>query len=133
MKLSELPLEKPITIVCHEGEGDVVNDRPDVDTIDVERTLGWARNVTPALWEQLQAFKPFMRLFRCVFPDMELVEGKTLQEYGLGVQHVVGLILVTKKTLLAGRIPHWQYPEAMLHPKHQLGLADLAIAFSKEG
>jgi hypothetical protein len=126
MNLSQIDIEKPLTFLCHDGSVDVVNDRPDVMTIDPMATLECARNITPTEWDGLKKSSSFMHLFRLVFTDLDLPDGHTLQMHGNGVKHIVGLLILTMQALLNGKTPYWQHPESFLHPRNQLGLADLA-------
>jgi hypothetical protein len=49
--------------------------------------------------------------------------------HGKGVQHIVGLILLTDAAIGLGLNPFWRLPESYLHPKFQLGLGDLIIHY----
>lgn len=130
MKLSEVKNDKPINILCHDGTVVIENDRSDVAELDPITTVQFARTITPSEWAYLKSNRSFMRLFRLVFEDIEL-SGTPLQQLGTGVQHIVGLIVLTMFALKEGMTPFWRTPEAHLHPKQQLGLADLLIVLTK--
>lgn len=131
MKLSQAKTDKPINLLFHDGTVNIQNDREDVFEIDPLATIDAASKITPAEWAVLKHNSQFMRLFRLVFPDIDLPEDHTLQMHGAGVRHVVGLILLTHYAVRLGKAPFWRTPEAHLHPKAQLGLTDLLIAYTK--
>jgi len=131
MKTSQLTLDKPITIVYHDGSMDVKNDRDDIVRIDCFDTEARAQATSPSQWDALKRSQSFMRLFRLVFPDVTLPE-HPLQLHGSGVRHVVGLIVLTVLAMHDNKVPMWSYPETHLHPSAQLGMGDLLIALTKE-
>jgi predicted ATPase len=130
MNLSEVPTDKPINILCHHGDVNVVNDRKDVYEITPEKTLEMAEAVTDEAWQQIKQNERFIKRFRLVFPTIDLPD-HPLQSHGSGVRHVVGLILLTDMALDTGKQPLWRFPESHLHPSAQLGLADLLIFYTQ--
>lgn len=130
MNLSEVQTDKPINILCHHGEVNIVNDRKDVYEITPEKTLAMAEAVTDEAWQQIKQNERFIKRFRLVFPAIDLPD-HPLQSHGSGVRHVVGLILLTDMALDSGKQPLWRFPESHLHPSAQLGLADLLIFYTQ--
>lgn len=127
-KLSEMPIDKPINLLFHEGTQVIENDREDVVDIDSTSTLLIANDVTHDQWRKLKHSEAFMHKFRLVFGDLGLPD-HPLQQHGSGVRHVVGLILLTDTAIKLGLNPFWRLPESYLHPKFQLGLGDLLIHY----
>jgi len=128
IKLSEVQTDKPINLLFHEGTQVIENDREDTVNIDPMKTLAIADAVNDAHWKELKHNMAFMHKFRMVFGDLGLAD-VPLQMHGKGVQHVVGLILLTDTAIGLGLNPFWRLPESYLHPKHQLGLGDLLIHY----
>lgn len=129
-KLSEVPLEKPISIICHRDDVVIENDLSDVVSIDPGMTIKCASEIDDDTWTQLKLHPEFMRLFRLVFPTIELPD-HSLQLHGSGVRHVVGLLVLTFNAMHDGKRPLWRFPESYLHPSAQLGLADVLVALTK--
>lgn len=130
MRLSEVPTQAPINLLFHPGTVDIVNDRPDVVSIDPHDTINRARQISQEEWRGLKHSPRFNDLFRTVFGDLGLPD-QPLQQHGTGVQHVVGLLVLTFEAMRAGKTPFWRNPESYLHPTAQLGLGDLLIKLSK--
>ena len=128
IKLSEVPTDKPINLLFHEGTQVIENDREDTVTIDPTQTLAIADAVSDEHWRELKHNTAFMHKFRMVFGDLGLPD-HPLQQHGSGVRHVVGLILLTDTAIGLGFNPFWRLPESYLHPKHQAGLGDLLIHY----
>lgn len=126
MNLSQAPTDAPINLFFHDGSVNIINDRPDVVSIDPHDTIERAKQISPADWQSLKASANFMRLFRLVFPDAQLPD-HPLQMHGSGVRHVVGLLVLTFTALREGKTPFWRLPESYLHPSAQVGLGDLLI------
>lgn len=131
MRTSEVELTAPITLVCHDGTEVIENDRDDVMEITPEMTLAAARQIRAAEWEALKQSERFGALVRLVFPTIGLEPGRPIWKYGDGFKHVVGLIALTVQAIHAGKKPFWRTPEAFLHPRQQLGLADLVVELSR--
>jgi hypothetical protein len=131
VNLSEVPLDsqQKIAVLCHDGETEIVNDRPDVVEITPEHTLAYAAGVNGPMLGLLVGNAAFMRMFRCVFRDYPLGE-RPLGEEPIAVRHVVGLICLVAHTVGSGATPFVRLPETYLHPKQQLGLADLFLTVS---
>jgi len=128
IKLSEVPTDKPINLLFHEGTQVIENDREDTVTIDPTQTLVMADAVSDTNWKALKHNRAFMHKFRMVFGDLGLPD-HPLQQLGSGVKHIVGLILLTDTAIELGLNPFWRLPESYLHPKHQAGLGDLLIHY----
>jgi hypothetical protein len=84
--------------------------------------------VSAEQWKELKYNLAFMHKFRMVFGDLGLAD-HPLQQHGKGVQHVVGLILLTDTAIGMRLNPFWRLPESYLHPKYQLGLGDLIVHY----
>jgi hypothetical protein len=128
INLSEVPTDKPINLLFHEGTQVIENDREDTVTIDSIQTLVMADAVSDTHWRELKANMAFMHKFRMVFGDLGLAD-HPLQQHSSGVRHVVGLILLTDTAIGLGMNPFWRLPESYLHPKFQLGLGDLIVHY----
>lgn len=129
---SEISTSAPMTLLFHKGDVNIVNDRSDLVEITPIDTITYARGISKELWDDLKSNENFMLMFRLVFKDIDLPD-HDLQRHGSGVQHVVGLIMLTVMAINAGKNPFWRNPESHLHPSSQTGLADLAILFSNGG
>ena len=118
---------KPLTLLMHADEMRIqVPDRVEITSMD---TIARADKLTSEEWESLRAAPAFCKLFKMVFTDMELPVALTGEGYG--VRHVIGMLVLIAECGAAGKQPFIQYPEAYLHPKYQLGLADLFVYLSK--
>jgi len=113
----------------HNGTISIVNDREDTVEISPKETLIVAEVMDrDNLWENFRANESFMRLFRFVFPDESVVPERNAST---GVRHVSGMIVMLSGTIRKGLRPFLRLPESYLHPKAQLGLADMLISLSK--
>lgn len=131
IKLSEIPLDKPLTIITHKDAAtDLINDVPDVVSIDCFATESFARGVSAESWEQIKVMPGFIKPFRMVFTDLDLPDGVPLQQHGAGVRHITGLICLTYLAIRSGKRPMWVKPETHIHPSSQTGLADLIAYFT---
>lgn len=132
--LSEVKNDKPLTLLCHKDDIEIVNDRPDVMTITAEDTLAMTRMFQARHWTSAKADEDFKRRLRIVYPDMDIVADnyELPTEYPKGVQHVIGLIVCTNKAINTGKHPYWQWPESNLHPSTQSQLANLAMSWVKD-
>jgi hypothetical protein len=115
-----------INILCHDGTHDAKVLADNVEVIGAQQTQQFSNDVTDGFWQQLIAQPRFMDLLRTVVTDYEY-KGLPFQSEGNGLKHIVGLIMLTLNAMHNNKIVHWQYPESGLHPRLQLGLADLAI------
>lgn len=129
MRLSELPDQTtPLCLLFHNGTVNTVNDREDTMEISPEQTLAVAQTMSrDNLWESFRANESFMHLFRFVFP-----EDRITPEDGAStaVRHVAGMIVLLAAAQRHGLRPFLRFPESYLHPKAQLGLADMMIFLS---
>ena len=130
MQLSQVPTDKPINLLFHDGTVNIKNDRPDVYEITPSMTVAVAEKLADDDWARLRRHPRFLRDYTLVFPDTAPPEG-SLKDAVAAVQHIVGLLLLTQAAVAAGKTPFWRWPEAYLHPKQQLGLGDLLIALTK--
>jgi hypothetical protein len=117
---------KPLTLVCHSGEVDV--QIPSRVEINPEGTVARAKALTAEEWVGLRAAPKFLTLWKCVWGDTQPPE-KLIGN--LAFLHTVGLIVLIVETAHSGRQPFIRLPETYLHPKQQVGLADLLNTFSK--
>lgn len=132
INLSDVNLDRPLTLLCHRDDVDIVNDRPDVMDITPEMTLAMAARFTPQVWDKAKADPDFVARMKVMYPDLDiLTDPQDLSDYPIGIRHVVGLIICTNMAINTGKIPHWRYPETYLHPSTQANLASLAIMYQK--
>ena len=132
VNLSELPEQTaPIALLFHNGSINFVNDRfPHIMEISPTQTLAMADIMTrDGLWESFRLNPSFMRLFRFVFP----APAHPCEGASTGVRHVAGMIVLFAAAQTHGLKPFVRFPESYLHPKAQLGLADMFIALSVRG
>lgn len=132
MKTSELPENRiRLTLLCHDGGVNIQNDRADIVEIGPEQTLACAAKIDANAWAWMKEQPSFMRLLRLVFPaDRFDVGSEPLSQHGIGFRHVVGMIVLLKGAMHAGKTPLVKFPESHLHPSAQLGLADLFAALT---
>lgn len=118
---------KPITILCHPGN--VKLDSPGRYEINPQRTIECADGLPALAWENARKDKAFIKMFKMVFTDMEPPEH--IQSEGMGVKHVIGLIVLIKLAEWH-KVPAFiRLPESFLHPRNQAGLADLLVFLTK--
>jgi hypothetical protein len=90
--------------------------------IDPDTTLAHAAQVT-SLHPRTE------HLFRIVFPDYDRpVTPAGIRTEGLGMQHPLGLIVLSLRCLVERRAFGWRAPEAFLDLQAQNGLADVLTA-----
>lgn len=125
-KLSQIDASKPLVILCHPDDMNVVNDRTDVQEITPEDTLAMAARFSVAGWEKAKADLKFQELLRIVFPDLHIEsDPRHIREYPVAIRHVVGLIVCTNAAIYHGKSPFWRLPETYLHPKSQTNIGSL--------
>jgi hypothetical protein len=132
INLSDVPGlgDQFLTVLCHRDEIQVVNDCPNILSIDPESTLAMAAKFTDRTWDTAKHDEDFKRRLGIIFPDLDITKDpRSLAEYPIGYRHVVGLIIMTNKAINTGLQPYWVYPETYLHPASQARLADLAISY----
>lgn len=131
--LSEVTIDKPLTLLCHKDDIELVNDRDDLLEITPETTLAMAAKFTDTTWKLAQMDDDFKRRLRIVFPDLDITKDERhLREYPVAYRHVVGLIVCTNMAINTDRKPFWRTPETYLHPSSQTKLADLAVSWIKD-
>lgn len=129
----DLRLDKPLIIMCHKDDIEIVNDLEGVLEITPESTLAMAAKFTERTWAMAKADEDFKSRLAVVFPDLDITkDDRHLKDYPLAYRHVVGLIVCTNMAINTGRVPFWRYPETYLHPSSQSKIACLAIRYSKE-
>lgn len=70
-------------------------------------------------------------LWRVVICDFHgEVTKESLDQCQTPYQQVIGLIMLTVEAIIAKTKFVWRRPESGLHPRHQVGLADLMLLFS---
>lgn len=113
---------KPITLIFNQCFG---------ESIYPERTM-----ITPEMsleyFRKMEEIDPFTaKFFSIVIPDFYLpIDKKSLEKCQVGFQQVVGMMGLSLNLLLQKKKFGWKYPEANLHPKYQLNLAEALIVFS---
>lgn len=124
-----------LTLLCHKGDVNIINDDANSATIDPQATMAMAARIDAEVgtWEWLKGDAGFMKLLRYVFTekDYPTFEPHPLRTHGNGLRHVVGLIVLIKQAQANGKRPFIVFPETYLHPSAQLGLGDLLSALSK--
>lgn len=120
---------KPVTLLCHQGG--IRIDVPGRIEISPEYTVKVADRMTDddltALWQSADGRK----LWGFVFTDRE--PPATMQGAPLDVRHVVGMIVCIYLAVVHGKGLFFRCPETYLHPRNQVGLADLFIYLSNGG
>lgn len=117
---------RPITLLCHNGMANIeVEGRVVINPVSTLECVGM---LTKEQWQTLAQAEAFKELFKTVFPDLDMPADITRE--GMGVKHVVGLILMIRYAALIGKQPFIQMPESYLHPKYQSNLANLFIKIS---
>ena len=132
MKLSAVNADRPINLICHKGDINVVNDTERVE-LDPQRTVAAADSLGAADVRMLVQFPRFQKLYQLVMGANThlLIDSDTpMNEQPLGVRHVIGLILLGEHAISEGRQLFLRQPESYLHPSQQVGLADLLIEWS---
>jgi len=114
---------KPLTLVFSDGSLPKITV-PGKVSLDIGATTYHADRMT----------KPHARLdeMLVMVTGAPLAEHGDKRGWGLGLRHVVGLLDLTLKLLDQNIGIHWAYPESALHPKWQLGLADVLLALKGE-
>lgn len=133
VNLSDVPIEKPINILCHRDEIEIVNDRADVLEITPESTIAMAAKFTARTWDMAKRDEDFKRRLAVIFPDLDIAtDDRQLADYPLAVRHVVGLIICTNMAINTNRMPFWKFPETYLHPASQTKLAQLMTMYTTD-
>lgn len=120
---------KPLTMLFH-GPGVHKLEPLDEDIVQIgpEETILCAMELSQDDWDSVRITPVFGRLWKCVFPD-DLPPEKIKNE-GMGFKHVIGLIILLVKTINSGKRPYVRFPESYLHPRAQVGLADLFLVLN---
>lgn len=134
-RLSDIPDHRvPLTLMFHDGTMKIENDLPDVMDIAPSLTLALAGKMDAGEgkgegWENFRRNESFMRLFRYVFPEEHIVPNRGAST---GVRHIAGMIVALALARASGLRAALRFPESYLHPKAQLGLADMLIDLSQQ-
>jgi len=132
-KLSEhknIDLSKPITLIATDGTVEVEADLPHIATITPADTVKFAQEMTEADFESLKKSEHFMKYFNIVFKGEIKLTASLAKYESMGIQHVIGMIVLIAKAIAEEKTPYLKHPESYLHPKFQAQLADMVIAFN---
>lgn len=121
---------KPLTIICH-PETVQVEPRDDRFEIAPPTTVTVADNLTCEQWDTIRAEPWFINGFKAVFScDPPIFMNS---EWPVSFRHVTGLLIMLWHAQQNNLHPWVRFPETYLHPKSQLGLADVFVMFSLGG
>ena len=125
--------DKPMTLVSHDGAATIRAVDDTTAIIDPAFTAWVAeRLVAHGEWPALRDAEPFRRLWALVWGDVPPPADLGAANYGM--KYVVGLIVALSGVARANKHAIVRLPETGLHPKQQLGLADLMMQFiQREG
>lgn len=114
---------RPLTLIFHHGM--MAISAPERVEINPTTTLQAAKEINETEYAALVA-DGLEYFFRRVFPG-ETLPGSSyaLKDSILGVQHVIGMLILIREAVRFGRKPFIKFPETYLHPRHQANLADL--------
>lgn len=130
-KLSDVPEFAPLTILCHHDGVEIENDMPGVMDVSPTETVAFADSLSYEDWVALKGDDVFCSLFSLVFTkDIDPRQIDNLPKCGMGVRHIVGMICLIASAIKQKKRPLVRLPESYLHPRSQLGLADLFVALS---
>ena len=123
---------KPLTLLFHNGPESV--EVSDSVTVDPIATVRYADNLSNSEYAALASDPTFRRLFALVWGDvLPPATRRLLRASNLGIRHTVGMICIIASARF--HVPHrrifLRLPESYLHPKQQVGLADLLIVLTK--
>jgi len=120
---------KPLTIICHQGDMDV--KIPNRVEIGSPATLMKAEMLTQ---EELDVVtRVGEKFFDMVFSSVKVSMPYTIDELRnsmTGVKHVVGMLAMIFNALLTGKQMFIKEPETHLHPKQQIGIAQMLMAMT---
>lgn len=119
---------KPLTLICHTGEIDV--QIPGRLEITPETTVQLARQTSQEEWDDCRANEDFLKLWKMVWG--EVAPPASLSNCVIGMQHTFGLLYLIAQCCATGQQPFVRLPETYLHPRQQVGLADVFIYFSRK-
>ena len=124
-----IKLAPQLTVLYHQG-GTEVAPKPGEGcaVITAQDTVRYVERMGADTWDSIKALPRFVGLFRRVF---DFDPPQDIQASTIDVRHVVGLICLTASALAADKTPFIKLPETYLHPRHQLGLADLFNSWSE--
>lgn len=124
--------DKRLTLVMHDGTQNVRAVDDDVATIDPTFTAWIAKRlIEHDEWPPLRDAPKFRALWALVWGDTPPPE--KLENGNDAMRHTAGLIVGTIGAIRANKRIFLKMPETFLHPRQQLGLADLCLELTKEG
>ena len=114
---------KPVTLIFNNTYGESVY--PERVMIDSNMTLDH--------FKTLQEIDPYTAaFFKFVVDDYPHPVMKSfLEKSAIGCRHLIGLFSLSLELLSQQKKFGWKYPEANLHPRQQLNLADALIVFGQ--
>lgn len=117
----------PLTLLCHPGELHI--EVPSRVEINPETTVARARQLTHAEWKDVRQNDRFLHMWKMVWGETE--PPQDIQVRHQAFQHTAGLIISLAECIAGGKQPFVRTPETYLHPRQQVGLADLFAFLSK--
>jgi hypothetical protein len=124
--------DKRLTLVMHDGTANIRPVDDAVVTIDPEFTAWIAqRMIDHGEWDGLRDQPKFRRLWKLVWGNT--VPPQRLEDGNEAMRHTAGLIVGIVGAIKANKRIFLKMPETFLHPRQQLGLADLVLELTKEG
>lgn len=108
----------------------IVNTSP--SEVRYERREVFDPEASLARYRALTEIDPLVAsLWRIVICDFAgEVTKESIDQCQTPYQQVIGLIMLTVEAIVAKTRFVWRRPESGLHPRHQVGLADLMLLFS---
>lgn len=133
VKLSSVPTNQALNVLCHKNDIEIINDRDDVMEITAEKTVAMTARFTERTWELAKQDADFKRRLGIVFPDIDITKDtRHIKHYPIGIRHVVGLIICTNMAINTGKTPFWRLPETNLHPSSCAKLTDLVMSYQND-
>jgi hypothetical protein len=115
---------RPVTMIVNTSHGEI--EYEDREVFDAEASLAHYRSLGEI--DEVTA-----SLVPVVLNDLD-IKGRVTKAYldtcPKPYQQVAGLISLSVEAVIGGRKFVWRRPESGLHPRHQVGLADLMLLFS---
>jgi hypothetical protein len=120
---------RDLTVLLHDGTIKIEIVDPRVLEINPVSTLRLATLLAKyPSWPEIRQDPTFLRLWGLVWGDTP--PPADLANANPGMQHTVGLLVGITVAIAEDRIPFIRYPEAYLHPRQALGMADLMVHIS---
>lgn len=127
--------KQPVTVLVHQS--DIKVEVPEVYTIDSQMTLKCMADMSQQAWEHISTGPLFQHIFNeCLFKGNPVKLPPTIkalnEDYGDGVIHGCGLIVLLVEAMFAGRSEvYLKYPENHLHPGVQVYLMTMVQEVQK--